>query len=141
MDIIDRLQEIINYSDLNVSSFAKKIGVVDQTIRGIVVQRRNKPGFDILAKILQTFTWVDAEWLITGKGEMIKQKTTTKTENSPSLAELIQYLREMDLKIERLIEEKTELKVKVEMAKKINIQKEEQTHTPCMPQNKMSQDM
>ena len=79
MDIIDRLQEIINYSDLNVSSFAKKIGVVDQTIRGIVVQRRNKPGFDILAKILQTFTWVDAEWLITGKGEMIKQKTTMQT--------------------------------------------------------------
>ena len=70
-----------------------------------------------LAKILQTFTWVDAEWLITGKGEMIKQKTTTKTENSPSLAELIQYLREKDLKIERLIEEKTELKVKFEMAK------------------------
>ena len=130
MDIIDRLQEIINYSDLNVSSFAKKIGVVDQTIRGIVVQRRNKPGFDILAKILQTFTWVDAEWLITGKGEMIKQKTTTKTENSPSLAELIQYLRE-----------KTELKVKFEMAKKINIQKEEQSHAPCIPQNKMSQDM
>ena len=52
MDIIDRLQEIIDYAGLNVSSFAKKIGVVDQTIRGIVVQRRNKPGFDILAKIL-----------------------------------------------------------------------------------------
>ena len=41
MDIIDRLQEIIDYAGLNVSSFAKKIGVVDQTIRGIVVQRRN----------------------------------------------------------------------------------------------------
>lgn len=94
-----------------------------------------------MAKILQTFTWVDAEWLITGKGEMIKQKTTTQTENSPSLAELIQYLREKDLKIERLIEEKTELKVKFEMAKKINIQKEEQSHAPCIPQNKMSQDM
>ena len=80
MDIIDRLQEIIDYAGLNVSSFAKKIGVVDQTIRGIVVQRRNKPGFDILAKILQTFTWINAEWLITGKGEMIKQETTAKTE-------------------------------------------------------------
>ena len=110
MDIIDRLQEIIDYAGLNVSSFAKKIGVVDQTIRGIVVQRRNKPGFDILAKILQTFTWINAEWLITGKGEMIKQETTAKTENSPSLTELIQYLREKDLKIEKLIEEKTELK-------------------------------
>ena len=126
MDIIDRLQEIIDYAGLNVSSFAKKIGVVDQTIRGIVVQRRNKPGFDILAKILQTFTWINAEWLITGKGEMIKQETTSKTENSPSL---IQYLREKDLKIEKLIEEKTELKIKFEMAKKTNVQKEEQIRT------------
>ena len=129
MDIIDRLQEIIDYAGLNVSSFAKKIGVVDQTIRGIVVQRRNKPGLDILAKILQTFTWINAEWLITGKGEMIKQETTAKTENSPSLTELIQYLREKDLKIEKLIEEKTELKIKFEMAKKTNVQKEEQIRT------------
>lgn len=118
MDIVDRLQEIIEYAGLNISSFAKAIGVVDQTIRGIVTQRRNKPGFDILAKILQTFTWVNAEWLITGKGEMIKQETNLKIEQSPSLTELIQYLREKDLKIERLIEEKTEWKVKFEMEKK-----------------------
>lgn len=127
MDIIDRLQEIIDYADLNVSSFAKKIGVVDQTIRGIVVQRRNKPGFDILSKILQTFTWVNAEWLITGKGEMVKQENAPRTENSPSLTELIQYLREKDLKIEKLIEEKTELKIKFEMAKKTGVPKEEQS--------------
>ena len=88
-----------------------------------------KRQFDILAKILQTFTWINAEWLITGKGEMIKQETTAKTENSPSLTELIQYLREKDLKIEKLIEEKTELKIKFEMAKKTNVQKEEQIRT------------
>ena len=68
-------------------------------------------------------------YLITGKGEMIKQETTAKTENSPSLTELIQYLREKDLKIEKLIEEKTELKIKFEMAKKTNVQKEEQIRT------------
>ena len=140
MDIIDRLQEIIDYTGLNVSSFAKKIGVVDQTIRGIVVQKRNKPGFDILAKILQTFTWIDAEWLITGKGEMIKQETTVKTESNPSLTELIQYLREKDLKIEKLIEEKTELKIKFEMAKKRIVQKEEQIHTPSTPQDTIIRD-
>lgn len=130
MDIIERLQEIIHYADLNVSSFAKKIGVVDQTIRGIVVQKRNKPGLDLLSKILQTFTWIDAEWLITGKGEMLKCQTTAKTENNPSLTELIQYLREKDLKIEQLIEEKTELKVKFEMTQKANVQKEEQVRPP-----------
>lgn len=118
MDIIDRLQEIITYEGMNVSSFAKSIGVVDQTIRGIVVQRRNKPGFDILDKIIQTFTWVSAEWLITGKGDMLKRERIEQTEQSPSIHELIQYLKEKDLKIEALIEEKMEWKMKFEMKEK-----------------------
>ncbi len=118
MDIIDRLQEIITYEGMNVSSFAKKIGVVDQTIRGIVVQRRNKPGFDILDKILQTYNWINAEWLITGKGEMVKREYTTQTEQNPSIHELIQYLKEKDLRIEALIEEKMEWKIKFEMREK-----------------------
>lgn len=129
MDIIERLQEIIDYESLNVSSFAKRIGVADQTIRGIVVQKRNKPGFDLLAKVIQTFNWINAEWLLTGEGEMIKTKEVGKTEPLPSLRELIQYLKEKDMKIEKLIEEKTELKVKFELQKKTNVQKEEKT--PC----------
>ena len=36
MEIIERIQQIIDHENLNISSFAKKIGVVDQTIRGIV---------------------------------------------------------------------------------------------------------
>lgn len=125
MDIIERLQKIIDCENLNVSSFAKKIGVADQTIRGIVVQKRNKPGFDLLAKVIQTFNWINAEWLLTGEGEMIKAEEPGKTEPSPSLRELIQYLKEKDMKIEKLIEEKTELKVKFELAKKTIVQKEE----------------
>lgn len=118
MDIIERIQEIINYEGLNVSSFAKKIGVVDQSIRGIVVQRRNKPGYEIISKIIQTFDWINAEWLITGKGEMIKSVSNNQTAPMPSLAELVQYLREKDSKIEQLIEEKTELKIRFDFATK-----------------------
>lgn len=121
MDIIDRLQEIITYEGMNVSSFAKRIGVVDQTIRGIVVQRKNKPGFDVLEKILQTFTWVSAEWLMTGKGEMIKTEKNAKIEQNPATAELIQYLKEKDLRIEALIEEKLEWKKKFELEQKKNV--------------------
>lgn len=83
-----------------------------------MVQRRNKPGFDILDKILQTFTWVSAEWLITGKGEMVKREKTAQTEQNPSMHELIQYLKEKDLRIEALIEEKMEWKIKFEMREK-----------------------
>ena len=119
MEIIERIQQIIDHENLNISSFAKKIGVVDQTIRGIVIQKRNKPGYDLIVKILQTFNWVDPEWLILGKGEI--QKANKGTGNSvydtDSLKELIDYLKEKDDKIEKLIEEKTELKIKYNMIK------------------------
>lgn len=116
----------MEYERLNVASFAKKIGVIDQTVRGIVVQKRNKPGFDLLAKVIQTFSWINAEWLMTGEGEMIKTAGFDKTElTPPSLSELIQYLKEKDVKIEKLIEEKTELKVKLELVKKMTVKKEE----------------
>lgn len=119
MEIIERIQQIIDHEKLNISSFAKKIGAVDQTIRGIVIQKRNKPGYDLIVKILQTFNWVDPEWLILGKGEI--QKANKGTGNSvydtASLKELIDYLKEKDDKIEKLIEEKTELKIKYNMIK------------------------
>ena len=114
MDIIERLQKIIEHENLSVSAFARKIGVVDQTIRGIVVQKRNKPSFDMLVKILQTFDWLSAEWLIMGKGSMEKTKPTEKTDDSQQLIEFMKYLREKDEKIELLIKEMTELKAKYE---------------------------
>ena len=116
MDIIERIQQIIVHEGLNVSSFSRKIGVGDQTIRGIVVQKRNNPGYDVIAKIIQTFNWVDPEWLITGQGEMIKKTLLNKDENTNTLTELVEYLREKDVKIEKLIEEKAEYKFKYEMA-------------------------
>ena len=124
MDIIERLQEVIAHEGLTVSAFARKIGVVDQTVRGIVIQRRNKPSFDILEKIIQTFNWINAEWLITGNGEMVKDSPNNKEKpDSPEMIELIKYLREKDEKIEKLIEEKTELKIRFDLTKQ-KLQKE-----------------
>lgn len=119
MEIIERIQQIIDHEKLNISSFAKKIGVVDQTIRGIVIQKRNKPGYDLIVKILQTFNWVDPEWLILGKGEIRKANKDkgNSAYDTASLKELIDYLKEKDDKIEKLIEEKTELKIKYNMIK------------------------
>ena len=104
---------------LNVASFARRVGVVDQTIRGIVVQRRNKPGFDLMVKILQTFTWVNPEWLILGVGEMSRSAFENMDSlQQQSIKDLVLYLKEKDIKIEKLIEEKTEFKVLYEMAKR-----------------------
>ncbi len=119
MEIIERIQKIMEREGLNVASFARRIGVVDQTIRGIVVQRRNKPGFDLIVRILQTFDWVNAEWLILGVGEMSKpEQENLNNSELYSIKDLVMYLKEKDVKIEKLIEEKTEFKVLYEMAKK-----------------------
>lgn len=119
MGIIERIQKIMEREGLNVASFARRVGVVDQTIRGIVVQRRNKPGFDLIVRILQTFAWVNAEWLILGVGEMSKpEQENVSNQEQYSIKDLVMYLKEKDVKIEKLIEEKTEFKVLYEMAKK-----------------------
>ena len=120
MEIIERINKIIEKEGLTVSSFARKLGVVDQTIRGIVVQRRNKPGFDLIVRILQTFNWLSAEWLILGEGEMEKKENVPSVDNksAESLKDLILYLKEKDVKIEKLIEEKIEYKLLYELTKK-----------------------
>lgn len=99
--------------EMNVAAFARKLGLVDQTIRGIVIQRRNKPGFDILSKIIETFPHVSAEWLLTGRGVMTKSRSSVQSEVDSVKTELFQYIKDKDDKIERLLLENLHLKSKL----------------------------
>lgn len=121
MNIIDRLQQVIEHEGLTVASFAKKIGVGDQTIRGIVIQKRNNPGYELIYKISQAFDWLNIVWLITGEGEMTKSSKEDNELTKNSTTEIISYLREKDQKIEQLIEEKAVLKFKYEQMKRDQI--------------------
>lgn len=113
MDICERIKELIEDQKMTIASFARRIGVGDQTVWGIVVQKRNKPGYDVLLKIAQTFEWLDVEWLITGKGEMRKPVITPEENEAKNmnLSVFVDYLKKKDEKIERLLEENVTLKV------------------------------
>lgn len=112
MDIIERMKRIIEVERLSVSSFARRLGVCDQTIRGIVVQRRNKPSFDLLSKIIETFPSINAEWLLTGRGKMLCSRQSVGRFEQIEIKELIEYLKEKDYKIEQLMQENMSLKSK-----------------------------
>lgn len=74
--INERVRYIIEKEGHTVSSFAKKIDIGDQTIRSIT-KDRNKPSYDIIVKIVESFDWVDANWLIMGQksvADMDKEK-------------------------------------------------------------------
>ena len=69
----EQIQEILRREDLSSSQFADKIGVQRSSVSH-VLSGRNKPGFDFIHKILDAFPGINAEWLITGYGEMYKQR-------------------------------------------------------------------
>lgn len=82
MTVNERILKIIELTKLNKRQFSNEIGVQPQTLHHIISGRLTKPGYEIIEKILSTFSYISADWLITGKGEMIKKndKTSNLTE-------------------------------------------------------------
>lgn len=76
MEIQDRIALLIKGLGHNTNSFAVKLGVPNATITGIVKQgkdgKRNVPGSALLAKICETFTEANLDWIVLGVGEMFR---------------------------------------------------------------------
>jgi len=69
----DRLSEIIQHYRYTMNSFAKKLGLSSNTvITKAVKERQRGVNQELLNKILNAFPEIDALWLVTGKGTMIK---------------------------------------------------------------------
>ncbi len=62
----------LNREQLSYARFAEIIGVQPSSISHIL-SGRNKPGFDFIEKFLRHYPMVNADWLIMGKGNMLKQ--------------------------------------------------------------------
>ena len=78
----ERLIKILEYKSLSSAQFADIIGVQRSSISHII-SGRNKPSYDFLVKILDKFSDINAEWLITGNGDMLKShKTAAMTSNN-----------------------------------------------------------
>lgn len=73
-DIGKRIESIMTKESLNYRSMGNKINLSDVVVRNVITGR-NKPSFDFLINLIQTFDWINLQWLITGEGEMSKQKT------------------------------------------------------------------
>jgi transcriptional regulator with XRE-family HTH domain len=70
-DFIKRLEQILDYYNLNASSFADKIGVQRSSMSHLL-SGRNKPSLDFILKIAAIFPDVDLYWILNGKGSFPK---------------------------------------------------------------------
>jgi len=69
-DMKDRIIQFLNANNLNSTKFADQIGVQRSSISHIL-SGRNKPSYDFIEKMLLTYPKLNAQWLITGKGNML----------------------------------------------------------------------
>ena len=73
-----RLQEMLTYYDLSAASFAEKMGVGRSSISHIM-SGRNNPSLEFVLHLLENFEEVNFEWLMYGKGNFPKSKSTSTT--------------------------------------------------------------
>lgn len=71
-----RLKILLKEMDMNPNSFSVALGVTSPIIYNIVGGKMNKPSFDLLVKICNTFEQVNLEWLVLGTGAMFKDLET-----------------------------------------------------------------
>ena len=67
----DRLENILQYYKLSSSKLAEMIDVQRSGISHIL-SGRNNPSYDFLVSILEAFPEINANWLLTGNGNMIE---------------------------------------------------------------------
>ena len=72
----DRILKIMEREGLTPSKFAESIGI-QRSAMSHIISGRNNPSLDVLLKILERFTYVDSDWLLFGKGEMIREHVLT----------------------------------------------------------------
>ncbi len=75
----DRIHDLASYLVKNkviknISMFEKMCGLSSYYIRNICATDKGNPGVDVIAKIYTTFPSVNLEWLVLGKGGMLKNK-------------------------------------------------------------------
>jgi len=77
-DINTRIMQIMREKNLNKNSLSKILGISQPALKKIE-DKINAPSFKLLFEILSNFEDVSLEWLMTGKGTMIKENNPQNT--------------------------------------------------------------
>ena len=69
--MIDRIKQVMDYSQLSTTTFADTIGISRSGLTHLLTGR-NQPSLDVARKILAKFPEISTEWLIMGMGDMFR---------------------------------------------------------------------
>ncbi|MEZ5045281.1 MAG: helix-turn-helix domain-containing protein [Saprospiraceae bacterium] len=108
VNINDRILEIMKYYGYNRTQLAEKLELHPTTM-GKIVNKLSTPNGATLAKILNEFPDLSAEWLMRGSGEMIQEKNLDIEENSHTskqLNKVKEEVRKIKSRLDKIEKEK-----------------------------------
>jgi hypothetical protein len=79
--INQRVKFLLEKFDLSARAFGKTIGVGENTTQNYLEPRLAQPRADYLEKILLHFASINADWLLTGRGEAFSSQVTEEHAN------------------------------------------------------------
>ena len=114
----DRILHLIeNQLGGNKKKFAERIGFAPQVVFNIVSGRKSKPSFDVLEAIISSFDEISPEWLLTGKGAMLRGQSAPEVApppSEPAFPGFIEKIQELSVKVGRLEAENEHLRAAIE---------------------------
>jgi transcriptional regulator with XRE-family HTH domain len=110
----DRILSIIKYLQLSPSDFAEEIGVQRSSISHLI-SGRNKPSLEFIQKILSRFPEVNADWILTGNGEMIKGRISTVPGEIPFTEPLVKENKNLPEQEKTVLPRTTSKKKNIEL--------------------------
>jgi len=75
----NQIQELLSFYQLTAAEFSKIIGVNPSGLSHIIGGKRNYLSIDTIVKIKDKYPDINLDWLILGKGEMIKGGASIKS--------------------------------------------------------------
>lgn len=92
----NRIRRIIAEKGLNVTSFAKEIGVKQSTFNQQLVGDSRYVTTEVIEKIIQTYPEISCDWIIAGRGDMFgnPEYMTTPVESDARQPNIIQDMKE-----------------------------------------------
>jgi len=101
----ERIIQFIEYKGLSKNKFYIETGISNGTL-----DKKTGISTDTIEKLYSSFPEINLEWLLTGKGEMIKQDRPAAVPDNEELSRLKEENSRLKDKVIALLEENTRLK-------------------------------
>jgi DNA-binding XRE family transcriptional regulator len=94
----ERIIQIMNTEGLFPSKFAEEIGI-QRAAMSHIISERNKPSLDVIMKILERFSYINPDWLLSGTGDMKRNTSQNRVSSEPDLFTNVSPPRPHDKKV------------------------------------------